>query len=494
MALVRAAWHKVGFGRRELFNSAPRASVSRRATIARGAIALVAACALAACGTDPDPDSELASHAGTELGKMIDDAPEIVIADEPLNAGLLRHFYARHGFEPIWTTRQAQAHSLVRAVLHAGDQGLDPGLFHANLLRHGSKLSPLDRDLVLSDAFLSYAGALARGAVPVERRGDDQTLTPGPIDVPAALDDAISSPDPAAAIEALAPTTPTYQALRKALQRYRSGILAGNEATPNRLREIVVNLERQRWLPRPLPADRVWVNVADEEVVLYRAGEEVFSSRVVVGQDVKENQSPEFLATINGIIFNPPWRIPDDIAAREILPILSHDPNYLIRNKIVTLPDGGLQQLAGPDAGLGLLMFDMPNRFDVYLHDTPDKYLFKRDNRRVSHGCIRVHDPRELAALLMQQPIDAINEEIATGTTSRSDLPTRIPVFVVYQTAFADADGTLQFRPDFYDRDPEIWRQLHRRRDQVPQADNVPTARGRLVALRSPTESISGTF
>jgi L,D-transpeptidase YcbB len=175
MALVRAAWHKVGFGRRELFNSAPPAPVSRRATITRGAIALAAACMLAACGTDPDPDSELASHANTELGKLIDDAPEIVIADEPLNAGLLRHFYARHGFEPIWTTRQAQAHSLVRAVLHANDQGLDPDLFHANLLRHRAKLSPLDHDLVLSDAFLSYADALARVAVPVERRGDDQT-------------------------------------------------------------------------------------------------------------------------------------------------------------------------------------------------------------------------------------------------------------------------------------------------------------------------------
>ncbi len=494
MALVRAAWHKVGFGRRELFNSTPPVPVSRRAMIARGAIALAAACALAACGTDPDPDSTLASHADTELGKLIDDAPEFVVADEPLNVGLLRHFYARHGFEPIWTTRQEQVHSLVNAVLHAGDQGLDPGLFHANLLRHRGKLSPLDRDLVLSDAFLSYADALARGAVPVERRGDDQTLTPGPVDVPAALDDAISSPDPAAVIEALAPTTPTYRALREALQKYRSGILAGYEGTPNRLRAIVVNLERQRWLPRPLPEDRVWVNVADEQVVFYRADEAVFSSRVIVGQDVKENQSPEFITTMNGIMFNPPWRIPDDIAAREILPILSHDPNYLIRNKIITLPDGGLEQVAGPDAGLGVLMFDMPNRFDVYLHDTPDQYLFNRENRRVSHGCIRVHDPRELAALLMQQPIDAINEQIATDTTTRSDLPAPMPVFVVYQTAFVDEDGTLQFRPDFYNRDPEIWRQLHRRRDQAPQVDNSPTPRGRLVALGTPRVAISKTF
>ncbi len=143
-----------------------------------------------------------APPANTELGELIDGAPELVIAGERLNVGLLRRFYAQHGFDPIWTTRQAQADSLVNAVLRAGDQGLDPELFHANLLRQTATLPPLDRELLLSDAFLSYADALARGAVPVERRRDDETLTPEPIDVAAVLDAAIGSPDPAAVIEA----------------------------------------------------------------------------------------------------------------------------------------------------------------------------------------------------------------------------------------------------------------------------------------------------
>ncbi len=148
-------------------------------------MALAAACALAACGADPEPDAVfvVAPHAETELGSLIDGGPELVIAGERLNVGLLRRFYARHGFEPVWTTRQAQANSLVGAVLRAGDQGLDPELFHANLLRHAATLAPLDRELLLSDAFLSYADALARGAVPVEHRRDDETLTPGPVDV-----------------------------------------------------------------------------------------------------------------------------------------------------------------------------------------------------------------------------------------------------------------------------------------------------------------------
>ena len=85
---------------------------------------------------------------------------------------------------------------------------------------------------------------------------------------------------------------------------------------------------------------------------------------------------------------------------------------------MVMLANGEVEQLPGPDAGLGLIMFDMPNRFDVYLHDTPDKYIFNRDNRRISHGCIRVQDPRQFAALLMQEPIDAINQGIAMGNTT----------------------------------------------------------------------------
>ena len=497
---MRAPWHTVEMGRQKPLTSA-RAQVSRRTTIAGGTIALAVACLLAGCGADPDPDpadpagpalepravSAPSPHANTALGKRIDGAPDLVVAGESLNVRLLRRFYARHDFEPVWTTRQAQANSLVDAVLRAGDQGLNPELFHADLLLRRSTLPPLDRELVLSDAFLSYADALALGAVPIERRGDDEVLTPGPIDVPAALDHALGSPDPAAVIEALAPTTPTYRALRQALQMYR----LDNGGTTDRLRKIEVNLERQRWLPRPLPADRVWVNVADERLVLYRADRPVFSTRVVVGEDVPINQSPEFRATIEAIFYNPPWVIPSDIVTREILPQIRRDPNYLARNDMVMLTDGEAEQLPGPDAGLGLVMFDMPNRFDVYLHDTPDRDIFNLENRRISHGCIRVQDPRELAALLLRQPIDAINQGIATGKTTRHNLPEPVPVFVVYETAFVDTDGVLQFRPDFYNRDAEIWQQLQRGpHGQVltVQADNRPTSPALFDSLGTPTD------
>jgi L,D-transpeptidase YcbB len=444
---------------------------ARIGAIAVGAIALVTACAPAeppARAADREPPVALvsaapkpmAADASTRLGELIESGSTPVVAGERLNVDLLRRFYARHGFAPVWTTRQAQANSLMDAVSRAGSHGLAPELFHADVLQSPATLPALDRELLLSNAFLSYADALARGAMPVERRREDEILTPGPIDVAAALDAAIDSPDPGAAIEALAPTTPTYRALRQALQ---------DKTATGRLREVKVNLERERWLPRRLPADRVWVNVTDGRLTLYRDDQPIFSTRVIVGTDDRPNQSPEFEASIDGLWYNPPWTVPQDIVTQEIMPKVRRDPNYLAQHKMVMLPDGGLQQLGGGNSALGQLMFHMKNRFDVYLHDTPSKSLFNRDARRFSHGCIRVEDPRKLAALLMRQPTEAIDEAIATGSTTWAALPKAVPVFVVYETAFADADGKLQYRADIYKRDAEIAQALDPKRRTVAE-------------------------
>ncbi len=451
-----------------------------------GALALAGACVVSASAVmatesatgfvPAPPPPPTTAYVSGDLRRVLN-APDLVVAGKTLNVALLRRFYERHGFEPVWTNRQAQANALFNAVMRAGDHGLSPDLFHANLLLSAMALPPLDRELLLSDAFLSYADALARGAVPIERRRDDEVLAPEPIDVTAALDTAITSPEPAAVIEGLAPSTPTYMALRQALLNLHAGVPVGGRNPTARLRQIEVNLERERWLPRRLPADRVWVNVADEKVMLYRDNRQVFATRVIVGQDALHNQSPEFEVPISAILFNPPWNIPQDITDNEIMPKISQDPNYLARHNMVMLPNGGLQQLAGPTSGLGQLMFLMQNRFDVYLHDTPSKNLFAREDRRISHGCIRVEKPRELAALVMQQPIEAIDQTIATGATIESKLAQPMPVFVVYETAFADADGRLQFRPDVYGRDAEIWPHLDPERRPVAERE-LPGQRG----------------
>lgn len=400
------------------------------------------------------PDSPALAVAKTQLGELIETAPKSVVRGDRLNVELLRRFYARHGFQPVWTSRQAQANSLMDAVARAGEHGLSPELFHLDLLMSpATSLTSLDRELLLSSAFLSYADALAHGAVPLERRRDEEALAPAPIDVVAALDAALATPDPGAALEALAPATPTYRVLRQALEVSRT---SGGKIVGGRSRDIEVNLERERWLPRKLPADRVWVNAADGRLVLYRNDQPIFTTRVIVGQDERRNQSPEFQAMIEGIWFNPPWIVPEDIARDEILPKARTDPTYLAKHNMVLRPDGVLEQKEGGNSGLGHFLFDMNNRFDVYLHDTPTRNLFTRDNRRISHGCIRVENPDKLVALLMRQPDEVIHDAVASGDTYHRRLPAPVPVFVVYETAFADDDGKLQFRADIYRRDEEI--------------------------------------
>ena len=490
---------------------------ARRGWAARGApgvrlAAIAAACVLASAGAGAEVSGTGAIAAipvslqpaspavgDSEIKTRLDSAAELVVAGEPLHRGLLRQFYGAHGFQPVWSVRPSQADALVNAVLRAGDHGLDPELFHGALLRGAAALSPNDRDLLLSDAFLTYADALARGALPLEQRMDDEDLTPEPVSVAAALDNAIGSADPATAIGALAPNSPDYVALRQALQSYRAaaqdGIAtaidaasdnprnrqraaanrSGDNGNEARLRQIEVNLERLRWMPRHLPADRVWVNLPNAQLVLYRNDQPVFSTRVVIGQ--LDWQTPELQTDITSLLFNPPWNVPPSIASLEILPKLSQSPDYMARHHMVFRHNGAIQQLPGAGTALGQLKFEMPNRFDVYLHDTPLKALFSRDNRRQSHGCVRVQNPRELAALLLQQPVEVIDKGIALGTTNRRMLPEPIPVFLVYLTAFPGPNGTIEFRPDIYQRNDEIWQHLH-------PARQAPVAQGEAVGQR----------
>jgi murein L,D-transpeptidase YcbB/YkuD len=439
--------------------------VTRRGAMAGGAALLAAG--LGACAARPEPRARPAAAPPPEgpLARLLDGGGPVLVAGEPLDAEALRRFYARRGFTPVWAGRERLEERMVGLVLQAGEHGLDPEMFRAMLLRRKETFPALRREVLVTEALLSYAGVLAHGAVPPLRRKEFEALAPEPIDVVEAVGAALASADPAAAIEALAPATPTYRALRQAMREPLRGAAPRGRAraAEERRRMLEVNLERERWLPRSLPADRVWVNIPDQQLVLFQEGEPELMSRVVVGQATPQHQSPEFDALIEASFFNPPWVIPRDIVEAEILPRLEREPDFLERNNMVLRANGEVEQLPGPEAGLGRVLFDMPNRFDVYLHDTPHRYIFRRGDRRMSRGCIRVEKPRELAALLMKQPLEAIEEKIAAGTTTRSTLPEPVPVFVTYQTAFLDTEGRLQFRDDFYGRDEDLHRRLRAR-------------------------------
>jgi L,D-transpeptidase YcbB len=436
---------------------------------------------------------EVAPFAGNvELKARLDASGKLVIEGERMHLALLRQFYIAHGYQTVWDAHPTVANRLRDAVLHAGDHGLDPGLFHSALLgENNPSLSPVERDLILSDAFLSYADALSRGAMPIEDRLDDEDLTPEPVDVVAVLDAAIDDPDPPKVIEALAPSSPEYEAMRRAYAQYQAiaagarGAVRGRlerasperaAAAQRRARQLAVNLERLRWLPRRMPADRVVVNAAIARLQLFRDDRPVFTTRVVVGEIDK--QTPELRSAINDVLFNPPWNIPRSIAQAEILPKLAADRGYLASHHMRFRSNGSIQQEAGPYSALGRLKFEMNDRYDVYLHDTPTKSLFQNAARMMSHGCVRVENPRILAALLLGQSSEVIDKGIAIGHTHQRVLPVPMPIFIVYQNAYAESDGSVQFRADPYQRDDEIWRHLIRTQ-QLPIAQDSMRASGK---------------
>ncbi len=185
----------------------------------------------------------------------------------------------------------------------------------------------------------------------------------------------------------------------------------------------------------------------------------VLSMRAIVGRP--RNGTPSFIDEIESIVLFPPWNVPSTIAAKEIWPKARRTPGYLARQRFVVRPGGGLQQLPGPKSALGLVKFDLPNRYSIYLHDTPAKSLFAKDNRYFSHGCMRLQKPYDLAKWLLRSdpawPAARIDEVLAgPAVTQHVPLVRPVPVYIFYFTAFVDEAGQVNFVPDPYGWDGKL--------------------------------------
>lgn len=240
--------------------------------------------------------------------------------------------------------------------------------------------------------------------------------------------------------------------------------------SPKRDRQIdtvLVNMERWRWLPRDLGVPSlgdayVILNIPDYTLKVMQRGQPLWTTRVVTGKP-GQHATPLLTETMKYITVNPTWNVPPSIVYGEYLPALQQDPTVLQRMglKLEQNRDGSvhISQPPGEANALGRIRFNFPNKFLVYQHDTPDKYLFAKDERAFSHGCMRVQNPDQYASVLLNI---ALPNEHYTPERIRSmygsgevDLkfPTPIPVNITYQTAFVDDAGKLQFRKDVYGRD-----------------------------------------
>ena len=229
-----------------------------------------------------------------------------------------------------------------------------------------------------------------------------------------------------------------------------------NTGAEERTRTLAVNMERRRWLARNPPATRIDVNVAAATLAYYRGGELRDSRRVVVGQPGWE--TPQLGSPIYRLVANPTWTVPKSIEEDEIA---GRGVSYLRRNNMVRR-DGWIVQLPGPGNALGRVKFDMLNDHAIYLHDTPAKALFERNQRHFSHGCVRVQDAEGFARMLASDAnvLTRYQQARATGDETFVDIADNIPVRLLYFTAYTGGSGEVRYRIDAYGWDDRVAKAL----------------------------------
>jgi L,D-transpeptidase YcbB len=253
-----------------------------------------------------------------------------------------------------------------------------------------------------------------------------------------------------------------------------------NVPPEERLKSVLVAMERERWLNIERGDRYVWVNLADFTAKIIDHGKVTFSTRSVIGKNDSDRRSPEFSDQIEFMVVNPSWNVPRSITTKEYLPLLQRNPNAAGHLKIIdrngrVVPRGAvnfaaynarnfpfaMRQAPSEANALGLVKFMFPNPYNIYLHDTASKSLFAQEVRDFSHGCIRLGDPFDFAhALLAVQAADPVAEFarfLNTGRETSVKLNKPVPVHLVYFTAHPSAKGRMNYRRDVYGRDARIY-------------------------------------
>ncbi len=405
----------------------------------------------------------------------------------------VRKFYESSSGAPVWVNHRGATKQGIKAfdvLRSAPSHGLKASDYRVDDLQQASEairtMPPPDADRArligeldvgLTAALLTLARDVALG------RADRNTpgwtpLRPAP-DFVATLQ-AARAGELASWLDAVRPAHPEYVALQQALTELR----ARRETTPGspeidaQIRVVELNLNRWRLLPDDLGERHFLVNIPQFRLVAREAGKNVLDMRVVVGRP--GDNTPIFSDDMESVVFSPYWNIPERIALNETAPAVLRDSDYLDRQNIEVLRASGrkleridadevdwedpaalkkvvLRQQPGPGNALGSVKFLFPNSYDVYMHDTPADRLFARSSRAFSHGCIRLAEPEALAQyVLRDQPewdTGRISQAMASGTEHHVRLTRKIPVHIVYFTAWVDDQGQLQLSPDVYKYD-----------------------------------------
>lgn len=236
-----------------------------------------------------------------------------------------------------------------------------------------------------------------------------------------------------------------------------------NVPVEQRVKAIIVNMERCRWVAPSVmkKEERIFINIPSYKLSYFIDGKPALTSNVVVGNTM--NRTVIFSGMMRYVVFSPYWNVPNSIKEKEIVPGIETDNNYLEKHNM-EWHEGNIRQKPGPNNSLGLVKFLFPNSNNIYLHDSPAKNLYEKEDRAFSHGCIRVEKAKELANTIMKKDAGWDTAKVTTamnkGTEEWYTLKTRIPVYIGYFTAWADADGKVSFYDDVYQRDNKLAKAL----------------------------------
>ncbi|MFT4150468.1 MAG: L,D-transpeptidase family protein [Paracoccaceae bacterium] len=391
-----------------------------------------------------------------------------VLEPKKIDAGLVREIPRK---DPVW--------------LLAGVAGGDPQAFLQALLPRSPEYSRLMREKIELEGVIRSGGW-----GPAVQAG----LRPG-----AKGEAVVALRDRLAAMGYLGRSvTQTFDApMKLAVQRFQSdhGLAATgamdqataeeiNTGPEARLASVIVAMERLRWMgDQPLGDRHIWVNLPDFTAKIVDQGQVVFQTRAVIGKNTPDQRTPEFSDQMEFMVINPSWSVPRSITTKEYLPLLQRNPNAVSHLQVVdsrgrVVPRGAvnfaaysarnfpyaLRQPPSDGNALGKVKFMFPNKYNIYLHDTPSKSLFDNDTRAYSHGCIRLGQPFDFAyALLARQTDDPQGEfesHLRTKSENRLNLAQPVPVHLVYFTAWPTAKGQMTWRKDVYGRDAAIFEAL----------------------------------
>ena len=392
----------------------------------------------------------------------------------------LRRFYRENRGRAVWISQKGlntRGKELVKILKTSNLDGLLPNAYLSALPKDvnsltGSKLSNVE--LYLSQSFWRYMRDLSTGRTKPGKVDPQIVVSRKKPDIKNWLDHALSR-GPKEASDKVRPSHPQYLALREKLK----------SAKGNMRNKIAVNMERWRWLPDDMGKRYVLVNQAAYEMMIKENHRVVDKRKVIIGKP--KHRTPLFSHKMEYVEFNPTWSVPFSIATTEFLPKLRRDPGYLKRNgyKLYESWEEGaeeidakkvkwhrvnasnfkykIEQMPGKKNALGDIKFLFPNSFDIYLHDTPAKSLFKSKKRAFSHGCIRVHKPLEFVQKLFgsrsMNPA-RIEKYLSEKDTKRVNLPRPLPIHLTYFTLWIE-NGKIKQYEDVYGRDKLVYRLLN---------------------------------